>query len=75
MSSAQGDVLIMAASTGSAGALTPEGTYIEGIDNAGNSSQAGTATKVSTGADTTPSMTRTGNVNRFVLTGFVVKHI
>ncbi len=73
LSTSNGDMVVLAATCGNSGSYTPNGGFIEGIDQIINSTMTGvTGHKSATGAAETPSATHS-SVNRQMIIGFVVK--
>jgi hypothetical protein len=74
LSTGNGDMVIVAATCGNSGSYTLNNGFIEGTDQAINSTATGvTGRKSATGASETPSATYSSTVNRQVIIGFVVK--
>jgi hypothetical protein len=74
LSTGNGDMVIVAATCGNSGSYTLNNGFIEGTDQAINSTATGvTGRKPATGASETPSATHSSTINRQVIIGFVVK--
>lgn len=74
MTTDDGDMVIDAATCGNAGSYTFNNGFTEGTDQTMNNTATGaTGYKSATGANETPSATFSGDMNRQVITGFVVQ--
>ena len=74
LSTSNGDMVVLAATCGNSGSYNLNNSFIEGTDQAINSTVTGvTGRKTATGAAETPSATFSTTVNRQMIIGFVVK--